>query len=272
MKRIAERYSAFMLIFTSIFGVLIALGGLYLTWTTLPGITRSTTQAVELMDAFLQSTTDLIEILDGSLEKSVSTFAAAGEALASTGEALHSTSEMTGAVGDLIGGQIASLISQTHDSLVTVQSSARLVDDTLGLISKVPLLGARYAPETSLEESITGVATSLETVPARLSEVQSSLKDASTDIGALQGELTTLSTDLLQIKADLHDAQQIMGNYQGMINQARDSLASIRGNLIRSIRLAGWVVSAVLVWLLLAQLGIFFQGLNLLQRPVNRAK
>ena len=270
MKTITGRFSGILLISTSILGVLVALGGLYVTWRVLPVLSRSATEVVQLMDASLESSADLLDVLDVSLENVVATFSTAEDTLANTSAALNSTSVMAGSVGGLVGEGIGSLISQTHSSLSTVQASARLVDDTLFLVSKLPLLGARYAPETSLEESITGVTDSLDTMPAMLTEVQSSMEDTSVDIDALQADVDVLSGNLGEIKARLAEAQLILGNYKGIVSEAQDALEMVKAQLTGGIRLLGWVASAVMVWLLLAQLGLFLQGLSLLQKPAQK--
>lgn len=56
---------------------------------------------------------------------------------------LDQTAPMVEGIGILVGKNIDELILNTQSSLAVAQSSAKLVDDTLSLITALPLIGRR---------------------------------------------------------------------------------------------------------------------------------
>jgi hypothetical protein len=183
-----------------------------------------------------------------------------------TAAALKSTSDMTASIGSMLGEELAGILMETQNSLTSVQASARLIDDTLGIISRIPLIGARYAPDVPLATSIERVNTSLDPLPDTLSDVQTNLVNTSEDIARLEGDLEALSTHIQDLNTQLKDAHAVLSDYQAITLETQAGLAGLEENTPNMVQAFIWAFGAFLLWLLLSQLGLLLLGLHMLRK------
>ena len=93
------------------------------------------------------------------------------EALAAVNRTLTQASSLADNTGRLLNDELPTTLIATRTSLISAQSTARVVEDTLILITSIPFLPVqRYQPDVPLHISLGELADELEPLPDTLIE------------------------------------------------------------------------------------------------------
>ncbi len=217
--------------------------------------------ATDLTLRTLTTTEKVLDAAAGSLEEAQDNFTLIRGSVNEISNALTTTSSVTGQIGTLVGDELTAIIEDTQSSLKAVQSSARLIDDTLAVITMLPLIGSRYAPDMPLEQSIGKVAASLDGIPASLAEVQNELQATSQSLSALQADIEGLGSELGNVEKDLETARQAVAEYRRILDEIIRHLTAIRPALAGWVRAVAIALSILCVWVLLMQIALLLQAL-----------
>jgi len=151
MKHTLLRIAGITLIIAGIAGLIFSIGGLFVLASVEKTVEATLAEQLAIIDRTLVATADGLELADASLGQAVSTTKALQTTLDNTGQAIGDTVPMVDSINDLLGQQLPATIANTQATLNSVAQSAQLVDDILGAISLIPLLGTdRYSPEVPL--------------------------------------------------------------------------------------------------------------------------
>jgi methyl-accepting chemotaxis protein len=268
MRTFTARLTGLLLVLGAILGTITAGAGLVMLWRAEPVLTETIDGTIDLMDTTLTTTADTMLFVNGSLLQMKDNLGVIRESLQNAGSAMQSTADVTSSVAGLIGDDFTNVVNETQQSLASVQNSARMIDNTLSLISGIPLIGPSlsggYRRDMPLEGSIREVSTSLETVPASLRDVQNNLQTTSQNFELMKSDLEKLAATIDEIESGLANAETMMGDYQELFTRSQERLDNARTaspTLVRSMLLLG---TAFFIWLLVAQIAMFLQGLDLL--------
>ncbi|NMC81158.1 MAG: hypothetical protein GYA59_17495 [Chloroflexi bacterium] len=270
MKALGYRICGVMLLGAALLGVVISLAGLVVVWRVQAQVVTRVQNGLDLLDRTLDSTGTLLAVAEDSLQRAEEDLALLSDMSAEAGLTLETTTEVTTHLGDLLGEDLTAVVTETQKSLDTAQTSAKLIDDTLRLVSAVPFIGAAYKPEVPLQESVAEVSASLDAVPKTLAAVQSSLLSTTRDTQTLQADLGLLSENLLEIQLKMGELKQVTGSYQQILGEAQADLQNVHRDFAGWVRGASLGISLLLFWLLLSQPALLFQGLALLQRAQQK--
>ncbi|MEA4909229.1 MAG: hypothetical protein GYA17_11905 [Chloroflexi bacterium] len=267
MRPFTLRLTGSLLIFAALLGAVVSISGLVALWSVQSQVVSSLTSASDLLGRTLTATGDLLNVADATLaqlEGDVDVLEATVSHLAGT---IDTTTGVADSIASLVGDDLTGVVRDTQHSLDSVQSSAKLIDDTLRVITAIPFLGTRYQPEVPLETSIAEVSGSLDDMPAALRKVERSLRDASGDAQTMSADIQTLSERVAELKTNLSAARQVIAQYQDILGEAQQGVTTLQANLPGWTRTLAWSFSALLAWLLIAQAGLLTQGLELVSRP-----
>jgi methyl-accepting chemotaxis protein len=268
MRQFSARLAGLLLVFGAILGTMVAIGGLILTWRAEPAVSEAITGTIDLLDTTLTTTSDTMLIVNGSLFQMKDNLGVIRFSLEDASQTMQSTANVTSSVADLIGDDFSKVVVETQLSLLSVQNSARMIDNTLSLISSIPLigpsLGAGYRRDMPLEASINEVSLSLEPVPDSLQEVQTGLKQTARNFELMRNDLDDLIDTIDEIETGLAGAEAVMIDYQEIFSTSQERLQNARTATPDFVRFFLWGSAAFFVWLLIAQLGLLLHGFDLL--------
>jgi hypothetical protein len=266
MNRLVLRAAGIVLILAAILGLIASAAGLYFVWRIAGQAVQTLTGPLDLADRTLRATSDLLTTADQTLSEVDVNVRLVQSSLADTSIALKTTAQVTSSTASMLGQNLASVVTNTQTALTSVQSSARLVDDSLRIITMLPLIGARYAPQMTLEASISSVTSSLNSVPKSLGEMQEGLNKTASDLSAVQTGLDKMATSIGDTLKQLAQARQVMAQYLQIVGEVTGALTNLRQNLPAWVNLAAWGATVLLVWLIITQLAVLIQGLDMLRR------
>jgi methyl-accepting chemotaxis protein len=256
------------LVLGAILGTLTAGAGLVTLWRAEPVVSETIDATIDLLDTTLTTSADTMLFVNGSLLQMKDNLAIIRGSLENAGRAMQSTSDVTSSVAGLIGNDFTNVVNETQQSLASVQNSARMIDNTLSLISGIPLIGPSlsggYRRDMPLEGSIREVSNSLETVPDSLQDVQNNLQLTSQNFELMKTDLEQLAETIDEIETGLASAEVMMGDYQELFTRSQERLEAARVASPNMVRFLLWLGTAFFIWLLLAQIAMLLQGLDLL--------
>ncbi len=266
MRKTLYRITGVALIIATILGLAVSLTGLVGLWRVQPKVTAQLQSSVDLLQRSAQATAELLVVVDGSLEQVGKNVVLMKSAVDNVAASLDGTAAVTRTVGTTVGVDLVKVIRDTQSSLLAVGAGARLVDDTLALVSAFPLIGARYKPEQPLQASIQDVSVSLEPMPASLQNVQKGFENTAVSFESLKGNVADLGKSVEGIEASLNSAQGVVAQYQSIVSDTQKQLDELQTALPGGVRAVTWGLTGLLVWLFIAQAGLLTQGLELLRR------
>jgi methyl-accepting chemotaxis protein len=254
-----------------VLGTVLAVGGLLLVWDAEPSVSSAFTETIDLLDSTLVTTSESMELLNGMLLRMKGDLAGIRLSLDDASRSMQATADVTDSVADLIGEDFSMVVSETQQSLLTVQNSAQMIDNTLSLISRIPLIGPSlsggYRRDMPLGSSIQGVSESLEPVSGSLKDVQSGLKQTSQNFELMKDDLENLIVTIDGIEASLADAETKMTDYQLLFSRSKEKLQTVRTAAPKFVRNALLAGTVFFIWLLIAQVAMLLQGVDMMLRP-----
>ena len=255
-----------ILIVTALLGWLISLGGLVGVWVLQPSITQSAVTFLNLGQRTLETTGQLLDVIDTSLAAASDNITVVQTMLTETAGTFDKTSPMLQSAASMVGNDFAKMTTETRNALISLKSSAKIVDDSLRFISRIPLIGSPYNPPAPLDVSISNLAASMDNLPANLAEIQAWLNSTGSDLQGLQKSTSQFSLNMGTLIPNLAAARTTAAQYKVLVQDLKNEFGSLQANLPTYIFLAAVVLSLFLVWLAFAQLGTFFQGVEQLRR------
>ena len=244
----------------AILGMLFSLLGIGGVWAIRPWLTNRVSGIAGLTSDALVTTQSAIGFLSGSVSQVDEDLGLIQSSLESLETSLDSIAVSLTTSSSLIGDDLNLTLSEVQTAITSASASAEFIDDTLAFIAAIPLLGADYQPDTPLHISLAKVAEDMNDIPDSLASLEASLDTASTDIQSFSDDLTALSDDLTIVMEDLDGAQDILADYDSILSDALLKVDKLESHLTFYSVLASFFLSGMLLWLGVAQFGVYLQA------------
>jgi hypothetical protein len=267
MRTAFRRITGYALILASIAGLLFSLAGILGIWGVQRRVRESLTETIDLLDQTLVTTTQGLAVVDDSLTKASTDVRALSATLQTTGRAIRDINPIVIEVSELVSDELPDAILKTQTALTSAQASARLIERTLTVISNLPLLPIEaYNPPIPLELALGEVVTSLEPIPESLTSMEATLNTSRGNLILIEAEFNIMARHIHDINTSLSEAGTVIDQYQEVVSSLQQQITSLQENLPTWINLATWFITVGLIWLGLTQLGLLFQGLEMVSR------
>lgn len=269
MRAFISRLIGVLLITAAVLGLSLSILGLLYVWTSQAAINAQVRTTLDTLDQALSATSDMMVVINDSLEQASSDIELIDNAIIDVATTINTTADVANSVGDLLVTDFTAVVTDTQESLSSVEASARLIDDTLRVVSAVPLIGARYRPEVPLQTSIAQVSASLNQLPTSLEAVQGELDQTAISLQEIQTDLDQLGKSVANLRQTLSEAQTVMQQYEDIYAKLQADVDRLETNLPRWMQVATWGLTLGLIWLGLVQIAFFLQGFMLIGRPTT---
>ncbi len=267
MKRTLTGIVGVVLIIAGLAGLVFAGLGLFAVARAEQQVEVKLMEQVEMMDRALAATADGLVVADAALTQAVAAMSGLEALTSGLGTAIEGTAPTLDAVAEMVGEQLPATLKVTQDTLESIVDTTLIVDNFLGVVTSIPLLGLdRYDPEVSLSSGVMGVASSLDGIPQSLSQAQEGLESASDSLESMQSGMDGMAGEVEQIATSLEGSKTIIQEYQAIVAEMQGLVSTVRQGLPDWLSWARWGVSLILIWLGIAQLGLITQGWELLAR------
>lgn len=251
-------------IIAAIAGLIICIGGIVGVWMVREPLAAGLTNTFELLSTTLQATTDGLTVADRSLSQASDTVKALENTIRTMGKAVEDTSPLMESISNLMGSGLPDAILATQSALNSAQSSARSVESTLALITSFPLLPIKpYQPEVPLTDALGNVSASLDPIPQSFTSMEDSLNTSKGNIIMLAAQVNIIANNVSELRANLTDAQQVLSQYQAVLSTLQKQVDATLASLPQLLNGLAWGVTIILVWLGLTQVGLLYQGFEM---------
>ena len=260
---ILRRMVGILLIIAAAAGIIFSLVGLIEIWRYRPVVPKIVINNLALSDQALGTTQDVLTIVGQVVQAStadVASVQATGNAVALL---IHESNPMLDSLISLTNNNLPAAVSATQTSLNSAQSSALFIDNALAALTNIPFLSvAAYKPEVPLHTALAQVSTSLNTLIPSLTAINTSLTDGKTNLNVMEAELTKISDTTQGISSTLTNTQTVINQYQAATTQLKANVETAQRQAPTWIMAITWIMSFILGWLLIIQLGLGLQGLD----------
>jgi methyl-accepting chemotaxis protein len=266
MKPFFSRLFGLLLLGTAVLGLILSVVGLITTWKINQDLTTIVSDTIDSLDAILETTVQGLIVTEDSLDNAISNLVALNHTLLSTGEAINSTTPLITTFSTITTEDLPNTLYATQNSLLTAQSSARLIENVLTRVTGIPFFpGEPYRPEVPLHITLGEVSESLDPLVDSFLGMKSGLSNTQTNLLIINLEIREMSRNIEQVNASLVDARAVIGEYQSGFNQLQGQMVDLKAQNLSWINTMSWILSFGFVWLGFAQLGLFIQGFQLMK-------
>jgi hypothetical protein len=266
---VLKRLLGLLLVITAAAAFIFSVVGLFEIWGYQPGVTQTVNDTLVTLDQTLTTTQDGLTVMDQVVQTTTVDAASLQTVIQALAQTIHGTNPMLDSLSSLTSKDFPAAVDATQTSLASAQSSALLIDNVLTSLTSIPFLPmAAYKPDVPLHTALAQVSTSLNSLKPALATINSSLVNGKTNLGVVEGELNKMAETMSGISITLGSAQTIISQYQTTTTKLKERVEAIQSAAPAWITTITWILTFLLAWLLVAQLGLCAQGLEMLRaRP-----
>ncbi len=267
-----RRLIGLILILAAIGGLLISILGLVAIWRIHPNLTQNLQTGVDLIGQTLETTAQGLIITKEALASSVETIGNLQATIETTASTISSTQPMLEEISTMLKNDVPNTIQATQQTLLTAQQSAQVIDGVLMTLSSIPLIGSSigYNPEIPLSDALGDVAESLQDLPDSFTRMADSMKTTQSNVQTFEADLSVMAGSVGEIQTSVAEYEKVISGYQASLDQVQAQLDTLSTNLPQIVRTAVIGLTVFLVWLAIAQVGLFTQGWELLTESAPR--
>lgn len=263
-----NRFIGLFLIGAAVAGFIFSLIGLIGTWVVKESLTQNLQNALQSTNETLSTTIDGLTVTDRSLTTAIINLNSLRTTLQATGRAINNTTPMVSTLTTLMAEDLPHTITTTQTSLITAQSSAQLIENVLTTITSFPLVpGEPYRPSTPLHVSLGEVSESLEPLVESFESMESSLRSTRGNMILIEAEFNIMARQVDQINASITSARLVVNQYKLTVTDLQEQVDRLQERLPVWMDMLALFLSFGFVWLAITQVGLFMQGLAMMQMP-----
>lgn len=268
MSAVFRKFFGVLLILAAIIGLLFSISGIVLLWRVQAQIATGLQEGVAILIQTLDTTSQGLEVTQTALESSVASIQAMQSTVETTVKTVNSAGPMVAQISNIMENDLPETILATQQSLQTASESAKVIDGVLRTMSGIPLIGSSigYNPEVPLNEALDKVSNSLENLPSAFIDMQDSLAQTNNNLETFEADLSTVAASIGGIEKSVAQYKNVVSGYQDSLDQLKTRLKVFSSNLPNILRLTAIGLTVFLVWMTIAQIGLFAQGWEMLTR------
>ncbi len=265
MKTSISRLIGGVFVVAAAAGMLFSLYGLVQIWRVQPVLVEGLTSELDLIHNTVSTTSLGLSAISDTFKTVSSNVEALQTTTLSLAQSIHGAQPMMDTLGKLVGQDLPNTINATQISLDSASASALLIDNVMGSITNLPLLGLeKYAPAVPLHTALGSVSGSLGKLTPALADMKTNLKLAQDNLGNIETEVLRMGSNIEQIKGNLENARQVIIQYQQESKVLLTQVESARKSLPGWTKSLALFLSLALIWLFITQIGLLFKGWELL--------
>lgn len=265
MKSIFSRVVGAALVMAAITGVLFSLFGIVQVWRIKPALSNNLAYELDVIHATVSTTAAGLTTVSDTMKTVTGNVEALQNTTAGLAQSIHGAQPMMDTLVKLLGQDLPNTITATQTSLDSAAASALLIDNVMGSITNLPLLGLdKYAPAVPLHTALGNVSGSLGKINPTLTNLQSNLTTTKDNLANIETEVTKMGGNIEQIKGNMENARQVIVQYQQESDILLAQVDIARKDLPTWINALAWLLTIGLVWLSITQIGLFLKGWEIL--------
>ncbi len=163
---------------------------------------------------------------------------------------MDSTTPLLNSLSGLVGNDMVNTVTKVQESLVSLQATAKVIDNTLALISSIPFVSNDpYDPEVPLDKSVNNISVGMADLPSNLKEFKTTLTTASDSLTDMPSTIHRLAAEIDKINASVTSARDVVTKYQSTVDRMITQLTTIQKVLPFALTMIWLAMTLVFVWM-----------------------
>lgn len=283
---VLRRIIGAVIVLTSLAGLGVGLYAAYQIQETAGQVEREVISGLDFGLDALQVVSDTLDILVRTVDDTSIVLDEARAGASSTADGLENVRPAVQELADITASELPDSIEAIQSAMPALEDASAAIDKTLRTLSSfqwsttIPLvnyevgfgLGIDYDPAIPLDQSVAEVNAGLDSIPTRLTDIKEDLLRTDQSLGDSASSLEQLGESLIAVSQDLASASMVLQEYRGLVARATRQVRAVRWNIRQQIQTGRLVLTGVLAWLALSQLGPLYLGCRLLTYPRGRLR
>jgi hypothetical protein len=267
MRTIFTRITGILLMVSAMIGMVASLLGILAVWKYKPALEKTIFDQTSLLISTLGTTNEALSIANDSLATAASSMDSLQNVLSAFSKSIADSKPMIDELSTMLSVEIPNTIISTQESLENSQTSAKIIDDLLRIITAIPFFpGDPYNPDVPLNVALGKVSDSLDPLPQSLTTMQRSLIDLDDNLEIADVEFELVNLEIDQMKNQLADSHNLIAEQVTRNQNLIAQLESIQEQIPASVTFFTWLTTFTLVWIITTQIGLLLQGSELASR------
>ena len=250
-------------------GILLSLFILIQVWRNRQPVADKLQRALVQSSTILQTTDEGLGVIDQVISNVYTSTIYLDEATQAFSHTIKSTNLFLDSANTFIGENLITTITNTQVALDSAQASAKVIDNILIAMSRIPLIGINYNPTLPLNIALGEVSTSLDPLQGTLKNFQTNLATTQDNMEVFTDQISILDKNIISIDKNLRQAQTIIDSYRAQVKTLKSWVDGAKNNLPAWITTLSWILTIIILWLVIIQMAILLHAITLL--APNRA-
>lgn len=259
------RTAGIILTITCLLGGIFCLVGIIATWQARKHLVSQLDQNLNSVGAALQATSLGLSNAENALENTLSSLETLENTLETTASTVETTAPALHSLVIITREDLPKMITAAQNSLNSAQSSARVIDQVMRALAVLPIVD--YNPQKPLHQSLGELSSSLDRLPAAFFTMQAGMAATERNLGAIQGDINTVAQNVAEIRLSLAESQSVLHEYQKLVDDIQEKVDELGKKMPGWLSMTAWLITFVLGWVILVQVGLIVLGLALIQLP-----
>lgn len=255
-----RRTLSVLIVCFSALGIILSVFLLVQVWRYRQPLSENLQQSLDQFSTVLHTTDDALVVLDQVTKNVYSSTLYLDGTINTLSQSMGSTNSFIESVSSFIGDDLISTITNTQVALNSAQASAKVIDDILTTMSRIPLVGITYDPNLPLNIALGDVSASLDPLPITLKNFQTSLETTHTNLELFTLQISDVDQNITAINQNIKQAQLTIDNYRDQLSSLISWVDQASDRFPAWINSLAWATTIVIVWFLFLQITILLQG------------
>ncbi len=277
------------MLLTGIFGLGLAVAGIVFGRQAIDQIGVGVDSALTLALDSLTTVYDTFALTKTAVDQASASIATVETTTAGLSQTIGDTEPLVTQLSVVTASKVPDSVDAIQVSLNASAELARQVDNTLRTLSDfqieqsfpLPLgqsidlnfdLGINYDPQTALDESLVGIADSLDGVSSELRNLEPIFAVNAGNLGMMSDNVQLIAEDIAAINDVVADINPLLDQYVNTVVQIEDSIKQVQTNMASYLQIAKNVLTALMIWLAILHLAPLFMGWELISGQYNKAE
>jgi hypothetical protein len=169
-------------------------------------------------------------------------------------------------LAEITGEDLPRIVESLQEAMPALIQVADVIDGTLGTLS---IVGVPYDPDVPFDESLAGVAESIENLPAQVREQAALIEEVGVGLGQIADQGGDLIIEVGLARQALGDGIQLLDRYRATTANAIADVEAERKSIQAHADTEKTAISWLTASILLAQLGLIAAGALLVSKKIE---
>ena len=207
--------------------------------------------------AALRTADDTVAIVASMVDQLVNSLATVADAALDSIATIDDAESGLHKLAEITGEDVPRIVESLQEAMPALIQVADVIDGTLGTLS---IVGVPYDPDVPFDESLAGVAESIENLPEQVRQQAALIEEGGSGLGGIADQAGELIIEVGVAREQLKDGLGLLNQYRATTATAIEEVEAERGLIaiqVESEQSAIWWLGVAIV---LAQIGLFTAG------------